>query len=49
MNSKGEKTKRDIVQFVEFKKFEGDSSKLIEQVLEEIPRQVKEYYNMEKI
>ena len=37
--------KRDIVQFVEFKKYEGDAIKLSEQVLEEIPRQVQEYFN----
>jgi hypothetical protein len=40
--------KRDIVQFVEFKKYEGDSIKLSEKVLEEIPQQVQDYYNMVK-
>jgi len=38
--------KRDIVQFVEFRKYEGDAIKLSEQVLEEIPRQVQDYYNL---
>lgn len=34
------------MQFVEFKKYEGDAIKLSEQVLEEIPRQVQDYFNM---
>lgn len=45
-NQKGEKTKRDLVQFVEFNKFEGDSQKLAEEVLQEVPRQVEEYYRL---
>jgi hypothetical protein len=43
-NTKGTQTKRDLVQFVEFNKFAGDSVKLAEEVLQEIPRQVEEYY-----
>ena len=46
VNSRGEKVVRDIVQFVEFRKFEGDAVKLSVEVLKEIPRQVEEYYNM---
>lgn len=42
--SNNEVVKRDIVQFVEFRKFEGDGEKLASEVLEEIPRQVEQYY-----
>ena len=42
----GIKRQRDLVQFVPFKKYEGDEAKLIEEVLEEIPRQVIEYYTL---
>ena len=45
-SSAGEKIKRDIVQFVEFRRFEGDALKLSEEVLAEIPKQVEEYYMM---
>ena len=51
-NSKGEKTKRDLVQFVEFNKFkkfiDGNNTNkdLAEEVLKEIPRQVEEYYEL---
>ena len=38
------KADRDLVQFVPFNKFKNDPPKLAEQVLEEIPRQVVEYY-----
>ena len=42
----GIKRQRDLVQFVPFNKYEGDETKLIEEVLEEIPRQVIEYYTL---
>jgi hypothetical protein len=45
-NFKGEKTKRDLVQFVAFKQFEGNSTKLAEEVLQEVPRQVEEFYQL---
>ena len=45
-NSKGEVTKRDIVQFVPFNKFNGDAGKLAEEVLQEIPKQIEEYFKM---
>lgn len=45
-NRAGEKTKRDLVQFVQFNKFEGNANKLAEEVLQEIPRQVEEYYRL---
>ena len=38
------KADRDLVQFVPFNDFKNDPPKLAEQVLEEIPRQVVEYY-----
>ena len=40
----GRKADRDLVQFVPFYDYKDDPSKLAEQVLEEIPRQVVEYY-----
>ena len=42
----GIKRQRDLVQFVPFNKYESDETKLIEEVLEEIPRQVIEYYTL---
>ena len=39
------KADRDLVQFVPFNNFKNDPPKLAEQVLEEIPRQVVEYYD----
>ena len=38
------KADRDLVQFVPFNDYKNDPPKLAEQVLEEIPRQVVEYY-----
>ena len=35
---------RDLVQFVPFSKFENDEKKLSMEVLEEIPRQIVDYY-----
>ena len=40
----GRKADRDLVQFVPFNDYKMDPPKLAEQVLEEIPRQVVEYY-----
>ena len=50
-NSRGEKRKRDIVQFIEFNNFKKNNSINIgtdfaEEVLKEIPRQIDEYYNL---
>ena len=42
-------TDRDLVQFVPFKEFKNDGQKLAEQVLEEVPRQIVEYYQHKKI
>jgi hypothetical protein len=42
----GRKAVRDLVQFVPFYKFENDGNKLAEQVLEEVPRQLLEYYSI---
>ena len=41
---KKRKADRDLVQFVPFNNYKNDPPKLAEQVLEEIPRQVVEYY-----
>ena len=40
---------RDIVQFVEFRKFQHNSDKLAEEVLKEVPRQVEDYYRGKNI
>ena len=54
ISSTGKKRMRDLVQFVPFSKFENDENKLSMEVLEEIPRQIVDYYtfnnyNPEKI
>ena len=46
ISRKGIKRQRDLVQFVPFNKYEGDINKLVYEVLEEIPRQVIEYYTL---
>jgi len=46
ISRKGIKRLRDLVQFVPFSKFEGDGKKLANEVLEEIPRQVIQYYTL---
>ena len=46
MSRNGKKRQRDLVQFVPFNKFEGDEKKLAEEVLDEIPRQIIEYYTL---
>ena len=43
------KAARDLVQFVPFFKYQNDGEKLAEQVLEEVPRQVCEYYQQNNI
>ena len=43
------KADRDLVQFVPFKEFKNDGQKLAEQVLEEIPRQIVEFYQHKNI
>ena len=42
----GIKRQRDLVQFVPFSAYEGDEAKLAHEVLEEIPRQIIEYYTL---
>ena len=49
VSSTGIKRMRDLVQFVPFNKYRNDPNMLAEQVLEEIPRQIIEYYTMNKI
>ena len=46
ISQRGIKRQRDLVQFVPFNKFEGDEQKLSQEVLDEIPRQVIEYYTL---
>ena len=46
VDSKGNKTERDLVQFVEFEKFSNNGIALAKEVLEELPRQVAEYFQM---
>ena len=49
ISRKGVKRMRDLVQFVPFNKFENDAEKLSAEVLEEIPRQIEEYYSMNNL
>ena len=49
ISSIGEKRMRDLVQFVPFNKFKNDGKKLSNEVLEEIPRQITEYYSMNNL
>ena len=48
-NSKGIKAARDLVQFVPYNKFENNVKKLAGEILQEIPRQVEEYFRMQGI
>ena len=49
VNSKGQVMKRDIVQFVPFKKFKNNPFILREEVLREIPQQIEDFYKMKGI
>ena len=49
VSSKGKKRTRDLVQFVPFSKFQNDENKLSAQVLEEIPRQIVDYYKFNNL
>ena len=46
IDDKGNKTQRDLVQFVQFKSVSNNSVELARDVLEELPRQVAEYYQL---
>ena len=48
-DSRGVKRMRDLVQFVLFNKYKYNPNELAAQVLEEVPRQIIEYYTMIKI
>jgi hypothetical protein len=48
-DNNGRKADRDLVQFVPYKDFKNDGQKLAEQVLEEVPRQIVEFYQHKKI
>ena len=49
VSSRGIKRMRDLVQFVPFNKYRHNPTLLAEQVLEEVPRQIIEYYTMNNI
>ena len=49
IDDKNRKSARDLVQFVPFNNFKDDPKKLAQQVLEEIPRQIVEYYQHQNI
>ncbi len=49
ISSTGVKAARDLVQFVPFGKFENDGKRLAAEVLEEIPRQIEEYFRLNNI
>ena len=49
VNSKGAKASRDLVQFVPFLKYEANPELLAIEVLEEIPRQIVDYYEQNNI
>ena len=46
ISSKGIRACRDIVQFVEFRKIENDGLRLAQEVLEEVPSQLENYFKM---
>lgn len=46
VDSRGRRNTRDCVQFVEFEKFQNNSVELAREVLEELPRQVEEYFQI---
>ena len=48
-NSRGIKRKRDLVQFVPYNRYKYNPTLLAEQVLEEVPRQIIEFYSMNGI
>lgn len=49
VDSKGNHTERDLVQFVEFSKFSNNGQELAKEVLEQLPRQVSEYFQLMNI
>ena len=49
VNSKGEQSVRDIVQFVPFNKVSGDGSLLAKETLAELPHQIEEYFELSAI
>ena len=49
ISSSGVKRMRDLVQFVPFNRYKYDPTKLAEEVLREVPRQIIEYYTINHI
>ena len=48
ISSKNVQWSRDDVQFIHFNKFKEDEKKLAKEILEEIPRQLIEFYTINK-
>ena len=48
-SSKGKKRMRDLVQFVPFHNYQNNAEKLSMEILEEIPRQIVEYYQFKNL
>ena len=48
-NSKRVKAARDLVQFVPFLKYESNPEQLAVEVLEEVPRQIVDYYEQNNL
>jgi hypothetical protein len=46
VDSRGRHSRRDLVQFVEFNKFNNDGVNLAKEVLIELPKQLTEYFKM---
>ena len=49
VSSRGVKRMRDLVQFVPFNRYENDENRLSMEVLEEIPRQIVDYYTINNL
>lgn len=49
VDSRGVKTTRDLVQFVEFNKFKNNSIQLAKQVLLQLPDQIENYFKLVNI
>lgn len=48
INTNGDKIKRDNVMFIPIEKTKGNINEIVQEMLNEVPRQVEEYYEMEK-
>lgn len=48
-NQGGQKAKRDLVQFIDYKKYRGNPEALGQAVLAEIPDQIRKYFRYQNI